>query len=42
MAGLIKSSRLVYGSHTYSVKVNYRVNMGNVNDGYATSIYDYD
>jgi hypothetical protein len=41
MAGLVKSSRLIYGSHTYSVKVNYRVNVENVNDGYATDVYDY-
>jgi hypothetical protein len=41
MAGLVKSSRLIYDLYTYSVKVNYRINVEIVNDGYATGIYDY-
>jgi hypothetical protein len=41
MAGSVKSSRLAYDMHTYSVKVNYRINVKNVNDSCATGVYDY-
>jgi hypothetical protein len=39
MVGLAKSNRLACNKHAYSTKVNYRINVGNVNDSCVTGVY---
>ena len=41
MTGLIKNSRLVYDAYTYSVKINYKVNVKDINDNRAINIYGH-
>jgi hypothetical protein len=42
MADLAKSNRLAYNKHAHSTKVNYRINVGNVNDSCVTGVYVHD
>jgi hypothetical protein len=39
MAGSAKSNRLACNKHAHSIKVNHRINVGNVNDSCVTGVY---
>jgi hypothetical protein len=41
MVGSAKSNRLACNKYAHSIKVNYRVNVGNVNNSCVTGVYVY-